>query len=87
MCDLRKAFDSVYRDLLWHKLSHFMELKVNFSPSFKACMYEEVLSCVRVNKELVYCQKWNKARMHFIPHVVWALHYNDLAHRINKLDV
>ena len=44
MCGLRKAFDSVNRDLLWHKLRHFMELKVNFSPSFKACMYEEVLS-------------------------------------------
>ena len=85
MCDLRKAFDSVNRDLLWHKLRHFMGLKVNFSPSFKACMYEEVLSCVRVNKELVYCRKWNKACIS--SPMLFGLFFNDLAHRINKLDV
>ena len=49
--DLRKAFDSVNRDLLWHKLRHFYGIEGKFLAILQG-MYEEVLSCVRVNREL-----------------------------------
>ena len=53
MCfvDLRKAFDSVHRDLLWYKLRHFYGVEGRFLSIIQG-MYEVVLSCVRVNKEL-----------------------------------
>ena len=53
MClvDLRKAFDSVNRDLLWYKLRHFYGVEGKFLSILQG-MYEEVLSCVRVNKEI-----------------------------------
>ena len=48
--DLRKAFDSVDRKLLWHKLQKFYSLegKINILRA----MYEEVESSVRVNDDL-----------------------------------
>ena len=49
--DLRKAFDSVNRDLLWYKLRHYYGVEDKFLSILQG-MYEEVLSCVRVNKEL-----------------------------------
>ena len=49
--DLRKAFDSVNRDLLWYKLRHFYGVEGKFLSILQG-MYEEVLSCIRVNKKL-----------------------------------
>ena len=43
--DLRKAIDSVNRDLLWYKLRHFYGVEGKFLSILQG-MHEEVLSCV-----------------------------------------
>ena len=54
MC-LVKAFDSVKRDLLCYKLSHFYGIEGKFLFILQG-IYEEVLNCVRVCEQLtVYC--------------------------------
>ena len=45
-CYLRKAFDSLNRDLLWYKLRHFYGVEGKFLPILQV-MYEEVLSRVK----------------------------------------
>ena len=45
--DLRKAFDSVDRDLLWHRLGHY-GISGKFLDLIK-CLYRDTEYCVRVN--------------------------------------
>ena len=45
--DLKKAFDSVDRDLLWHRLGHY-GISGKFLDLIK-CLYRDAEYCVRVN--------------------------------------
>ena len=82
--DLRKGFNSVNRDLLWHKLRHF---EGKFLTILQG-MYEEVLSCVRVNRELSdwFTVESGIKQGCILSPMLFGLFINDLAHHINKLD-
>ena len=86
--DLRKAFDSVNRDLLWYKLRHFYGVEGKFLSILQG-MYEEVLSCVKVNKELSdwFTVESGVKQGCILSPMLFGLFINDLAHHINKLDV
>ena len=73
------------RDLLWHKLRHF---EGKFLTILQG-MYEEVLSCVRVNRELSdwFTVESGIKQGCILSPMSFGLFINDLAHHIHKLDV
>ena len=90
MCfvDLRKAFKSLNRDLLWYKLKHFYGAEDKFLSIFQGTC-EEVLSCVRVNKELSdwFSVESGVKQGCILSPMLFGLFINDLAHHMNELDV
>ena len=81
------TFDSVNRDLLWHKLRHFYGIEGKFLAILQG-MYKEVLSCVRVNRELSdwFTVESGVKQGCILSPMLFGLFINDLAHHINKLD-
>ena len=73
--DLKKAFDSVDRDLLWHRLGHY-GISGKFLDLIK-CLYRDTEYCVRVNDTITepFPVTSGVKQGCLLPYIIQSLHH------------